>query len=76
MSNTVRAVSDLLSGIGIDYYISMNMDGVGVLNDSIGGVDVEVLDDFEDVPEFKKGETVHLTGDLALTYVRGRMSEC
>ena len=71
--NTVRAISHFLAGVPIDHYLSMNMDGVGVLNDSVGGVTVTVLDDFADEPRLKKGETVKLEGDLALTYVRGRM---
>lgn len=72
--NTVKAISHFLAGVPIDHYLSMNMDGVGVLNDAVDGVTVTVLDDFADEPRLKKGETVTLAGDLALTYVRGRMS--
>ena len=33
----------------IDYYFSMNMDAISILNDAVGGVTVEVTDDFSQV---------------------------
>lgn len=71
--NTVTAVSNLLYGVDIDHYISVTMDGVAALNDLVGGVTVEVLDDFSAVDStLVQGETVTLRGAQALTYVRAR----
>ena len=71
--NTVLAVSNLLYGMEIDHYVSLTMDGVALLNDLVGGVTVEVLDDFSGIDEsLVQGETVTLQGQQALTYVRSR----
>lgn len=71
--NTSDAVSELLLGIKVNHYISMTMDAVSIINDMLGGVSVEVLDDFSVIdPTLIKGEVVTLTGDQALTYVRSR----
>lgn len=71
--NTANAVSNLLSGVPVDNYISLTMDSVAIVNDLVGGVEVEVLDDFSAVDSsLVKGATVKLKGDQALTYVRGR----
>lgn len=71
--NTVLAVENLLYGVGIDHYVSLTMDGVALLNDLVGGVTVEVLDDFSAIDDsLVQGETVTLQGQRALTYVRSR----
>ena len=71
--NTLDAVSELLLGMKINHYMSVTMDGVPIYNDLVGGVTVEVLDDFTDIDEtLVKGQTVTLTGQQALTYVRTR----
>ena len=71
--NATKAVSKLLCGVQIDHYITMTMDGVGIITDLVGGVEVTVLDDFSQVdPSLVKGEQVLLKGDQALTYVRTR----
>lgn len=71
--NTVLAVSNLLYGMEIDHYVSLTMDGVALLNDLVGGVTVEVLDDFSGIDDtLVQGETVTLKGQQALTYVRSR----
>ena len=71
--NTVLAVSNLLYGMEIDHYVSLTMDGVALLNDLVGGVTVEVLDDFSGTDDsLVQGETVTLKGQQALTYVRSR----
>ena len=71
--NTVLAVENLLYGVGIDHYVSLTMDGVALLNDLVGGVTVEVLDDFSSIDDsLVQGETVTLKGQQALTYVRSR----
>lgn len=70
--NVVQTVSDLLYGVQIDYYVSMSMDVISILNDAVGGVEVNVTEDFSDVDStIPMGKTV-LTGDQALHYVQSR----
>ena len=70
--NTADAVSTLL-GVEVDHYLSVTMDAVSIYNDLVGGVTLEMLDDFTSVdPAMKEGKTVTLTGEQALTYVRAR----
>lgn len=74
-SYTVDAVSHLLNDIPISGYYAMNMDGMIVLNDAIGGVTVEVMDDLSDSGKgvyLKAGQTKTLTGKEAYVYVRSR----
>lgn len=71
--NTVDAVSNLLYGQTIDGYASLNMDAIEVLNHLAGGVTVTIEDDFSADPTLVQGETVTLTDEQAMTYVRGRM---
>lgn len=71
--NTADAVSSLLMGMKINHYLSVTMDAVVTMNDLVGGVEVEVLDDFTGIDEtLVKGQTVKLQGQQALTYVRVR----
>lgn len=70
--NTRQTVSDLLYGIRIDYYVSMNMDAIGLLNDAVGGVKVTVTEDFSQVDaSIPMGEVV-LNADQARAYVQTR----
>lgn len=70
--NTRKTVSDFLKGITIDYYIAMNRDGVAILNDAVGGVTVNVTEDFSGVdPSIPTGK-VTLQGSQALTFVQTR----
>ncbi len=76
--NVADSVSSLLLGMRVTHYASVLLDAVPILNDAVGGVEVLVTDDFSGVDEtIKKGETVTLTGEHALIYVRARegMSE-
>lgn len=68
--NTVRAVENLLYGIEIDHYLSLTMDAVAILNDSIGGAAVTLPTDMEGLG--KCGDVVTLTGEQALYFVRER----
>lgn len=71
--NTAEALSSLLMNVKINHYFSLHMDAVPQLNDLVGGVTVEVLEDFSALdPSLVKGQTVTLRGEQALTYVRGR----
>ena len=72
--NTRKAVSNFLGGISIDYYISTNMDAVAIVNDAVGGVTVNVTDDFSDVdPSITMGQ-ITLRGEQALSFVRDRQN--
>ena len=68
------AVSNLLEGLPIQGYCSMNMDGIPVITDFVGGVEVTVPDDsLEEVnPDFTKDAVVTLTGENAEQFVRYR----
>lgn len=67
------AVSGLLFGAEIDHCVTLTMDGLIVLNDLVGGVEVEIRDDFSAIDEqLVQGETVRLLGKHALNYVRSR----
>lgn len=70
---TRQAVSRLLFGTRIDFYMSMNMNGIAALNDALGGVTVTLEEDMTSVrPGWTAGTTVTLTGDEAETFVRSR----
>ena len=70
--NVRNTVSDLLYGITIDHYVTMNMGGIAALNDAVGGVTVQVTDDFSAIdPSIGKGE-VTLYGQQAVNFVRTR----
>lgn len=73
--NTVNAVSSLLFGVPIQYYIQIPMVAIPQLNDLVGGVPVTVTTDMTKLdPALAPGNTVRLTGAQAETYVRSRMS--
>lgn len=71
------AVSNLLGDIPIRGYCAMNMDGISVITDFVGGVEVTVPDSsLEEVnPDFTEGAVVTLTGDNAEQFVRYRDTE-
>ncbi len=79
--NTIWAVENLL-GIGdsndgaqIDYYLSMDISGISMLNDLVGGVTVTIPDDdlVEIDPTLKSGATVTLQGVQAEYFTRSRL---
>ncbi len=71
--NAMRAVKNLLYGVAIDHYMAITMDAVAILNDSLGGVTLPLLEDFTFIdPTYTKGTVVTLTGEDALQYVRSR----
>ena len=69
----VKAVSRYLYQLPIHGYMSMQMDGIGPLSDAVGGVDITIQEDVA-TPSFsyEKGQEVHLEGEDALWFVRGR----
>ena len=72
---TVDCVSNLFYGIPIHGYVSLNMGGIGLLNDALGGVELTVMQDLN-VPgrnvRLTAGEIKVLNGDEAYVYVRSR----
>lgn len=70
--NTRKTISQFLGGVRIDYYVSMNMDAIGILNDAVGGVTVEVTEDFSKVDPTIGMGTVKLNGQQAVNFVRTR----
>lgn len=70
--NVKNTLMHFLHGLTIDYYVAMNMDAIPILNDSVGGVTVNVVDDFSQVdPTITLGE-VTLMGDQVINFVRTR----
>ena len=70
--NTRKTVSNFLYGMNLDYYIAMNMDAVTILNDAVGGVTVQVKDDFSKVDSSIPMGITHLEGEQALSFVQSR----
>ncbi len=70
--NMRNTLENFLPGLSVDYYVSMNMDAIPILNDAVGGVTVTVTDDFSKVnPSITMGE-ITLKGDQVLDFVRTR----
>lgn len=73
-SYQVKAVENLLQGTSIGLYMAMNMEGIGVLNDVLGGVTVTIEDDFTaHDPMMSSGRTITLDAQQAVLFVRSRM---
>ncbi|MBR2152237.1 MAG: LCP family protein [Clostridia bacterium] len=71
--NTAEAVSRVLMNVDIDHFMSVTMEAVPALNDLVGGVSVEILEDFSSIDaSLVKGQTINLTGEQAMTYIRSR----
>ena len=70
--NAKETVSRLLYGLKIDHYIAMHMDAIPILNDAVGGVTVEVTEDFSQVDASIPMGTVTLMGKQAVSFVRSR----
>ena len=70
---TTDRISDILGGIPITYYLSLNMDGIAVISDAVGGIDIVIPEDYTYIdPEYTKGAHVTLKGDNAEHYIRYR----
>ncbi|WBY45375.1 LCP family protein [Bacillus velezensis] len=78
---TVSTVEDLLD-IPIDKYVTVDFNGFKDVIDEVGGVDVKVPFDFDEMSDvskkkriyFKKGN-MHLNGEQALAYARMRKQD-
>ena len=68
------AVSNLLGGIPIQGYCSLNMDGIPAMTELVGNVEITVPDDSlsEVNPEFTEGARVTLTKDNVEQFLRYR----
>lgn len=70
--NVRETISALLGDIQIDYYVSLNMDAISIMNDAVGGVTVEVTEDFSQVDPTITMGTLTLQGEQSVNYVRTR----
>lgn len=71
--NLKASVSRLFFGIPVNAYITIDLDVIPVLNDAVGGVNVNVIEDLSSYdPLLKKGANVTLVGNQAEIYVRSR----
>ena len=73
--NTVNAVNYYLGNLEIDGYYALGMEEIGTLNHLVGGVEVTLEEDFSKAdPAMKKGATLTLNDQQAITFIRSRMS--
>ncbi len=72
--NMVTSVERLLYGIPIQSCIALDFDGLAVANDAIGGVTLPVIGDVTLTNNYTPtpGETITLSGEDAVKYVRTR----
>lgn len=70
--NTLHAVQRIFYNLPISTYFSLDLDGLEFVNDSIGGVDVISP---QTIGEFVAGQSYHLMGKQAESFVRTRGDE-
>lgn len=70
--NTVSSVKNVFYNIPIQSYLSLDLDGIAAINDSVGGIDVTSP---ETIGDFVKGQTYHLVSNQAESFVRIRDTE-
>ncbi|QIH77963.1 LytR family transcriptional regulator [Macrococcoides canis] len=71
----VESVEKLMN-VPIDYYATINMDGIREMIDAVGGVDVISNATFSyEGNDFVQGEMTHLNGKEALSFIRSRKQE-
>lgn len=78
MADSCENISNVVSGFlldaNIDHYLTMSMSAIAILNDGIGGVTVNVTDDFSQVdPTITMGQ-VTLKGEQAIHFLRARQN--
>lgn len=71
----INSVQELFD-IPIDYYITVNMEGIKEIVDAVGGIDVisPISFDFGGY-SFSEGESVHMDGESALAFARMRYDD-
>lgn len=71
-SMAANSIQNLL-GIPIDYTVTANMKGFKEVVDAVGGITVVPPQTFSQGGfDFVKGQSVHMTGTMALEYIRNR----
>ena len=70
--NVKNTLEKFIHGLTIDYYVAMNMDAIPILNDAVGGVTVNVVDDFSKVNTSIKMGEMTLKGEQVIDFVRTR----
>lgn len=70
----IEAVSNMMYGIPIQGYCSLNMDGISIAVGTLGGVELQVPDDTwaEIDPQYLKGTTITITEENAESFIRYR----
>lgn len=71
LERTTEAMSRLIYNMPIKFYFGLDMEGIGPINDAIGGVSVNAL---ETIPQTNivKGQNIDLYGNNAKKYVQYR----
>lgn len=65
-----------LMNVPIDYYATINMDGMHEMVDEVGGIDVVSNATFtSNGNRFVKGQESHLNGDQAMSFIRSRKED-
>lgn len=70
---SMKAVSQLFYGLPIHGYCAINMGAIPLINDAVGGIEVNAVEtmDYEEF-KVKEGETIHLMGMDAYYYLHNR----
>ncbi|MCM1105481.1 MAG: LCP family protein [Blautia sp.] len=74
-SRSADVVAELFGNIPVSGYIALNMGGIPLMNNAVGGVEVTVLADIHDPArgvELCEGDTVTLSGEEAYSYLKSR----
>lgn len=72
---SVNSVQNLLD-IPIDYYVSVNMEGIQQIVDAVGGVNITPTATFSQSGfDFVEGQSVQMSGEMALAYSRMRKQD-
>lgn len=68
-----KVVARLFYNLPIHGYVAVNMSAIPTINDTVGGIDVTVLEDLTKAdPSLVKDSKVHLSGESAFWYVKYR----
>ena len=71
-----KAAEALLYGAPVDHYAALDMEGIPLVNDLLGGITIILQDDFSALgSEFQRGNSVTLHGSEALAYIRQQGQE-
>ena len=68
--NMVSSVRRIFYNVPVKTYYALDLDGIAAMNDAVGGIDVVSP---ETISDFTKGESYHLEGKQAESFVRSRV---